>query len=317
VNANVTPTREPWTNVVGCARTVLALGTLLTLVTNRADLLFRPLDGSLREVSSVMLVSRYSLFTLFGDPYFEWGRRIAIVILALVASGWRPRLTGILHWYVAASFAASCVVVDGGDQVAAVLSLLLVPVTLTDGRRWHWAAPSPATVEAGAWPELRAFIARSALWMIRLQVAAIYLQACVAKLSVPEWKDGTACYYWFTNPLIGMPHALERFLVPLLSKPLGVVAFTWGTLLLEMLLFSALFMDKRWRRPLLIAALVFHAGIIVIHGLVTFFCSMAAAAVLYLRPIDQPFSWWHPLAARWRWPRLARRVELAGSAQPS
>jgi sporulation delaying protein B len=309
VNTHPNPTRLPWTNVVGCARTVLALGTLVTLMANSADLLFRPLDTTMRNVSNVMLGSRYSLLTLFPDPHFDWGRRIAIVILLVVASGWRPRLTGILHWWVSASFAASCVVVDGGDQVAAVLSLLLVPLTLTDDRRWHWAAPAVAAPGGGS--ELRAFIARSTLWMIRLQVAGIYLQACVAKLSVHEWKDGTACYYWFTNPLIGMPHALERYLVPLLAKPVVVVGFTWGTLLLELLLFSALFMDKRWRRPLLIAALGFHVGIIVIHGLVSFFCSMAAAAILYLRPIDEPFTWLRMPPLRWRWPRLTRRAELA------
>ncbi|PZG39838.1 hypothetical protein C1I98_23110 [Spongiactinospora gelatinilytica] len=62
----------------------------------------------------------------------------AAVVLVWVAGGWRPRLSAIPHWWVCFSFSTSSNIIDGGDQVAAITSLLLIPICLTDGRRWHW-----------------------------------------------------------------------------------------------------------------------------------------------------------------------------------
>jgi antimicrobial peptide system SdpB family protein len=313
---NTNSTHSPWTNVVGLARTVVALGTLMTLLANSADALFRPAGVSIAELTPGFLPTRFSLFMLFGDAHFGWGRMLGIAILAVTASGWRPRLTGVLHWWVAASFATSCIVVDGGDQVAAVLALLLIPVTLTDGRRWHWDAP--LALAPGFMPELQRFVAQLMLWTVRIQVAGIYFQASTAKFAVKEWKDGTACYYWFTSPLVGLPPMLERWAAPLLAKPLVVVALTWGTLVLEVGLFVALFIDKRWRRQLLVGGILFHASIIVVHGLVSFFCSMAAALILYLRPIDEPFAWIDALGMHLQqWRRRAPVAERVPHVQGS
>ncbi len=291
-----TTERPVWTNVVGLARSVVASGTLLTLIVNSSDMLFRPANQTMLDAAGDFLPVRLSLFGLLAPAHLGLARAIAIAVLALVVSGWRPRFTGILHWYVAASFATSCIVIDGGDQIAAVLALLLVPVTLTDGRRWHWDAP-PA-IGPGVGAQLAAFVSRLMLWTVRLQVAGIYFHASTAKLGVKEWRDGTACYYWFTNSTIGLSPTLERWAMPILSKSAGVVALTWGTLLLEVVLFGALFMERRWRRRLLPLGLAFHAAIIFIHGLVSFFGSMSAALILFLQPVDEPFAWIDALRMR-------------------
>jgi hypothetical protein len=54
----------------------------------------------------------------------------------------------------------------------------------------------------------------------------------------------------------------------------------------------ALFMDKKYRRYLLVLGLCFHLAIAVVHGLVSFFFAMAGALVLYLRAPEHPFSFW-------------------------
>lgn len=121
------------------------------------------------------------------------GWLVAISILVVVAIGWRPRVTGILHWWVAHSFATSCLVVEGGDQAAALIALLLVPITMTD-RRLALAASAPA--RAAVRDTVASLVAGSAFNVIRLQVAVIYFVASTSKLSVPEWSNGTALYYW-------------------------------------------------------------------------------------------------------------------------
>lgn len=278
---------DPWTNVYGLARTLLALGTALTLALNPASTLFRPAAG-VRHAPVCDGLSRSAYFCLFPGGALDLARWVAVVGLLIVASGWRPRLTAPLHWYLSVSLPATAATIDGGDHVTAVLTLLLLPVALADPRRSHWQPAPPVAPE----PPLRTLVARllalSALLAARFQVAGIYYHAAVAKLRVEEWSDGTALYYWLLDPAFGAPAWLVPVLRPLLLDPLGVLALTWGSLALEVLLFMALVMPKwAWRYPLALG-LLFHMGIALIQGLGSFWLAMSAALILYLCPVEQP-----------------------------
>ena len=222
-----------------------------------------------------------------------------------MAAVWRPRLTAIPHWWVTASFASSSLVVEGGDQVAAILALFLIPVALSDPRRWHWGAP-PAL--EGTALKVGSLVACSCLTVIRLQVAVIYFFACTAKFAVREWANGTALYYWLVHPTFGLSQPLRPVFLPILANPWGVTLLTWGVLVMEALLFTGFLMEHRYRPLLLKAALAFHFGIVIFHGLFTFFLAMAGALILYLRPVDRPFRLMVP------WPVRAVRREPAPGA---
>ena len=125
---------DPWTNVYGAARSLLALSLLLTLAFSDVHVLFRPAVGIDTVPICNGITGRISLFCLLHG-HLALAKAIAIILLLIVASGWRPRITGLIHWWVGVSFMSSAILVDGGDQVASVLALLLVPVTLTDQRR--------------------------------------------------------------------------------------------------------------------------------------------------------------------------------------
>ena len=279
----------PWTNVVGAARTLLALGTLTTLLFNPATHLFMPLGRSLHGIVDRLFPGKYGLFFLFGPEDLEIARWIAIAVLVVVATGWRPRFTGLLHWWISVSWASSGILIDGGDQVTAVLTTLLLPITLTDGRRWHWSrhpVPTPATHAS----EIARLVASSTFLVIRLQVAIIYFNAGVAKMFVTEWSNGTAMYYWLSSPLFGAPDWIRPFLDPVVQNPFTVTLFTWSVMLFEVGLAMALVMNRRWWPAFLWTGLVFHLGIGIVHGLVSFGLAMTAALLLYLRPVDQEFS---------------------------
>lgn len=273
------PPASPWTNAYGLSRTVLAVAMLLTLAGNSADTLFRPLGITNDDLLATVSLSRISLFHLVGPRHLGYGKAIATIILCLAASGWRPRLTGVLHWWVAASFAASTILIDGGDQANAVLTLLLLPVTLTDPRRWHWSAPASTSSHR----TLGLVVARSCFTMVRAQMAIIYFVASTSKFSSTEWANGTALYYWFTQPVFGMDLGLRRFAVPLLAERVIVVPATWGVLALEITLAGLLFASHHTRRKWLFIAIAFHGAIAVVHGLVTFAMTMMAGLWLYLR----------------------------------
>lgn len=275
---------NPFTNVYGTARSILALGTCLTLIVNPVEHLF--FASSLARMGNTSDLFGISLFTVL-DNHLELARILAIIALLLVISGYRPRLTGILHWYITFSFYADCSNIDGGDHLANVLSFLLIPICLADNRVWHWKNSTTLVVR-----EIPNLIAWVVGLVVRIQVCMIYFQAGVGKIPVEEWANGTAFYYWFTHHYHGADTWLKKLLLPILQTSWGVVSITWGGIIFEVFLFLAIVMPKNDKRRhyLLISGLVFHLSIVLVHGLVSFFFSMAAALILYLRPLDKPFK---------------------------
>src|SRR5271155_4570309 len=95
----------PWGSGLGLARTILALGTLGTLLATTPKVLMSPLAGEPPPPACGGLGHGGQI-----------ARFVCVAILLLVASGWRPRLTAIPHWYVAWSLIANATIQDGGDQ---------------------------------------------------------------------------------------------------------------------------------------------------------------------------------------------------------
>lgn len=295
---------RPWTNVYGLARSMLALATLLTLLSDSSEHLFTPLVVADPGVFDRSAVAGASLFFLARN-HLVAAKLLAIAVLVLVIVGWRPRFTALAHWWVSYSFAASASLIDGGDQVAATLTLLLLPVALTDGRRWHWQ---------GTWSGGKAAsIAAQTGWLlIRIQVSVIYLFAAVLKFAAEDWSNGTALYYFWRQTNFGAA-GLVRPLTDWIGRTTLVVPLTWSVLLLELSLAAALVAPLRFRRILLPVAVLFHVGIALTHGLPTFALTMSAALVLYLRPGWLPFIL--PEALRRPAPRAAKPVEHVSFAR--
>jgi antimicrobial peptide system SdpB family protein len=275
---------SPLNNVYGIGRSLLAFSTLLTLISNTTDTLFMR-SSELIKVNMSAVVNA-SLFNIL-DNHLIIAHVIAIVILLVVIGGFFPRYTGVFHWYVSFSFFASCSIIDGGDQANAVLTLLLVPITLLDGRKSHWynsviKQTTGATLNILSW---------TFLFIIRIQVSMIYLHAGVAKLQVPEWINGTATYYWLTHYYHGASEWLKPFVLFLTSNNLIVVILSWGVMLLEFLLFAALMLDPNSlrRKILLLVGIFFHLSIAVVHGLISFYVTMVAALILYLSNYERPY----------------------------
>jgi antimicrobial peptide system SdpB family protein len=276
---------DPFTNVYGVARTMMASALFGTLLVNESGTLFRPLAGA-PFAPSCAGPAKAAAFCV-AAPHFDLVRLVLGAVLLLVASGWRPRVTGVLHAYAAFSFQATTTALEGGDQVHAILALLLLPVTLMDDRKWHWFGR--AKVESGAREEAKRLVARTCFFLIRLQVAGIYLHAAVGKWAVEEWSDGTVLYYWFTHPSFGAPSWLAPVIRFLVSHGSLLAALTWSIIVLELLLCAGIVAKKKLWPMLMWSGVALHAGIIVLHGLPSFSIIMWSALVLYLRPLDRPF----------------------------
>ncbi len=275
--------------MVGIGRSLLALGSLSTLASNSSSVLLKAvtLPSPQDEAAKDALcggVRALSLFCALDVRGAEAGRWIAIVILLVVLSGWRPRLTVLPHWWISFSLAQPLIIVDGGDQLTAVLTLLLVPIGLLDSRPFHWSVPPRLN------PTVKS-IACIALVVCQVQIAAVYFHSSLAKLGVTEWAEGSAIWYWFQDPIFGPPGWLR-------SVTLGAVAWwpiaagmTWWPLIVEFALGLSLLFSSARRRFLFLLGVGLHTAILIFIQLPSFTVTMYAALVLLclsgpLRPVD-------------------------------
>jgi antimicrobial peptide system SdpB family protein len=295
--------QPPWGSALGLARTLLALGTLATLLATPPQVMMSPLVGNPAPPDCAGVTAASAWCVVPGDP--QVGRWLSVAILAAAASGWRPRYTAIPHWWVSISLLVSATVQDGGDQIAAVLTFLLIPVALTDPRTWHWQRADDRA--RGPLPRL---VCLTFLTLAQLQVAALYLDAGIAKLGVPDWLNGTALFYIFHSVIFGAPGWLTPALTLLSRVPAAIPLMTWGAVALEITLGLALLLPRKVRPVLLTAGLLFHDTIAISMGLISFDVAMSASLLLYLLPIGHQVTW--PA-----WPvRAAGRLRSRAPAPP-
>ncbi|MBC6425563.1 MAG: hypothetical protein GDA51_03655 [Ekhidna sp.] len=267
-------------NVYGIARSSLALSLLITLTFTPTFVYFpKPYLNTLNKLNSI--IPNY--FFLFEYSNLNVATIIACIILVLVISGYLPQVTGILHAWIAYSFFTGSLMVEGGDQIAQILTLLILPITIFDKRINHWSRK-----EYFKWrrPFVVNYFSYSCSYMVKIQMSVLYFFAVTEKLNVPEWIDGSAFYYWFNDSSLGASSLFQGVIGFLFDNAFITSIVTWGVLALEILLFGALFMNKEHKLKMFILGVGFHFTIVIIHGLFSFFFAMLAGLILYLLPLN-------------------------------
>lgn len=267
-----------YTNLYGLARTVLALSLLLTLMFNKWDTLYPQIDGipcnQLLKIDSIF--NKLNFFILFGLGNIKVMYYIAIALLIIVASGFLPALFCLIHWWIQFSFINSSSCVDGGDQIASNLSLLLIPIFLFDSRMWHWTNAETKSINY-----YKLILSNIVHKVIRLQLCVIYFHAAVGKFDVAEWKNGTAIYYWVNSSFFKMSPNLEPLTMYFFSNPVIMGLCTWGTILIELILAFGIMASDNKRKYLFILGVFMHFMFMLYFGLVSFFFTMLAGLFFY------------------------------------
>lgn len=186
--------------------------------------------------------------------------------------------SGLLHWYAAFTLSSNTLGVEGGDQLTVNLGALLCFASLVDRRIWGWSASKDADRSvANIWVNV-------ALFAARLQVAFVYFEAAIVKLTNPLWSDGTAMWLWVQNAGFGASPTVTSMLQTLFAYPWIAAATTWGTIALELFLcFAVAFAPataRLTRDVALVTGLVFHLLIALTMGLISFGIVMTAALLL-------------------------------------
>lgn len=275
LNAFVALTMNPpWSQTVAFARALLAFSTMIPLATADPSNLFLAAAPSDSVCATLPIINMYCVL----EPSQYWvGSGVSLVVLALVIVGILPQITCWAHAYVAYCFATAVTVPVGGDQIAQNLTLILIPICMTWPAISMWKPVPPRRL-----PGWREVIGWSSLAVITVQAVVVYAVASISKLAVMEWADGTAVYYWLSDPTFGPAGLLGDALRSLTGVPLFLGIVTFGTLAIEAGLALAFLYGKRGKRIALALGVSFHGAIAVTMGLYSFSLAMIALLLLYL-----------------------------------
>ena len=270
-------TKQVHTPRIAVARFLLAFGMLLTLLCNDMSTVanhnYTRLPGySARHTTSMSVPLKQLDLFMIMPPGVAKG--VVTVILLLVMSGFYPRVTSVLHFIACFSYHNYFLIINGGDEITFVLSLLLLPLCLSDPRKNQWTPMAPG-------PSQSNIIGNVALLVIQVQAAYIYFSAGYEKLYSKVWTEGTAVFYYTSHYRLGAPSWLQHINESLTLTPM-VRVLSWSVLAFEFLLALCLFFPERIRRKFFIPALIFHLLIVVNFGLISFFFAIAGMLVLYL-----------------------------------
>lgn len=269
---------NPFTSTYGLGRSLLALSTLSVFIFNDISILFD--QDALNVISnSELFIHKINFFGLFGYSNLLSAQIISILIFISVISGYLPQITGLLHFWVCISLNNSAILLDGGEQITTIFTLLIIPICLLDNRLNHWFVVKKQHI-------ISKFIAHLFFKIIALQTAFIYLNTAIEKLyRIPEWKEGTALFYIFNNPMFGVQDSVQQ-LFSFLTSSKFIFIITWGVVLSHLFLSYALFLSREKKVHFMIAGIFLHGGIAFFMGLYSFSFAMFGVLVLYLLPFN-------------------------------
>ncbi|MDO5750507.1 MAG: HTTM domain-containing protein [Rothia sp. (in: high G+C Gram-positive bacteria)] len=273
-----------WSNkfLIPLAKLFIFGSVFLTLVFNDTNTLFHAridISGQPPQCYGIKNAS------IFCNINLEIARIISIFILLWAVSGLFPRYSCIPTAYITWSLSTSISVLEGGDQVASNLSILLVPLSIADRRKNIW-------IEEAKINKIDKNIASITFINISLQAIIIYFDASMSKIKRPEWADGSAMYYWTRDTTLGQGGSIDILLKYITYFPLGTVMLTWGTILLELLLVVATVASQKFRHFIAYVGIIFHLCILAYFGLFTFSLIMIGLIITYLL-YDKRFGKFH------------------------
>lgn len=258
-------------------RTILGLGPLLTLLATPMAAFVVPVGtesgvrcGGVRSASVLCLGP--------DEIGLEPRRWLLIAIYAAVVAGVLPRLVGPLHLWAAYSLSVSFTLPDGGESIGVIVAAILLPLTLVDGRRNHWHRPDrPLNGHQAA-------VAAATEFLLRVQLAYVYLDAGISKMGVTDWANGTAEYYIAHDRSFGVAGPIRPFWLWIVSMPAGTLAVTWLAIGAEITIGVLLLGSRRWRTTCLAMDVALHVGIILTIGLWSFSLVMLGSAMMAANP---------------------------------
>lgn len=273
-----TITYSPFTEIIAIVRTIIASSTLLTLLFNPINTLFKKVTG-IDNPPICDAATKYTAFCFTDGSYtiLIVVKSLIIFALLLIILGYIPQVIGILHFYISYSIQNTMITIDGGEQVTLVITFWLMLISLFDNRINHWHSSTEK------WKYNKA-IGWALIITLKLQIAYLYLNSAITKMKNREWLDGSAVYYYLNDNIYGIPKFLYNLFSFILETPL-VGFVTWGTLIIQLLIFASLFAGQKFRKIMFFVAITMHELFVLFIGLISFSLIMSAVLYFYFHSI--------------------------------
>ncbi len=211
-----------------------------------------------------------SLFSLAPhSAALPWLLAAAFALAALgITLGLWPRLCALAIFALNLSLQLrNPYVCNAGDRLFLIFAALAVTLPLAE--RWSLEAWFRRRRGLEATP--------SRIWgqrLVALQTCYVYLFAALAKLPKPQWRDGSALFDVLSSSVLS-DWQVGPALVPILR------VLTWSTLAFE-LSFPLLVWSPRLRPYVLVAGILFHAGIEITMAIPMFSAIMITSYACFL-----------------------------------
>jgi hypothetical protein len=259
---------------------ILLAGTMAAMYISRQfDVsLFYTDQGILPKALSLRVLPEayrpFGILSFWSDPWVPWVHGFFVVLLLCLCLGIGGRLVALIAVFLHLAFVhRNYGIAFGADQVGGIF-LIYLAFTRSQSR-----LSVRSLFHLKERPEFQSDLLTSVFYrMVQIQLCVIYAYSGMEKLKGQTWWDGTALWSIFANPqmVIGDFLWLRHF-------PLLIVFLSFSTLLFE-IYFPALVWVKAMKKPMLIAGLLFHAGIGIFMALWSFSLVMIAPYVLFLAP---------------------------------
>ena len=203
---------------------------------------------------------------------FELFFHLGIVISILFCIGFGGRVTTVAHYiFLISLFLRNPALLDGGDNLAYLVLLYLIPVNATavlavkpKRRPLHDARISTVLHNMG-------------IILIAMQLFVVYWASSLYKVQGKLWQDGTALYYILRIPEFSWPIITDH-----LTRHAWIIVITTYFAVLFQLMFPLLIAVRETRVAALFLAALFHIGIAVLMGLTSFSVYMIATEAIFL-----------------------------------
>lgn len=269
-----------WSPLLGLARSSLAFGMLGTLLLTPSASLFRPVLG-IGEFPLCSGIQNLGLFCVVEN--LDIGRYFACALLVWVIVGYLPQVSALFHFWVAFSLNTGISIPEGGDQIGAIITFMLIPVCLGDPRLNHWHRGAQGSLLTNT----RLSIAWVFICLIKLQMTVVYFYSVAGKHNQPEWTDGTFLYYQSLG-IFGPVGIWKHLSDWAFQFPILLALATWTPLLIEFVLACTCLSSAKYRPYILLLGTSFHLAIAIYLGLWSFFFAMFGALILFAVPRTSP-----------------------------
>lgn len=224
------------------------------------------------EMSNTANVSIYSWSS--SITYFEICYHLGLVVALLWFLGWRTRwLTPINFIFIWSLHQRFDYVWDAGDTLLHITLIYAMFADVSshyslDALRGRCSQPRNATLA-----RVEAMFHNAAIFAFAIQLSLVYGSAGLAKVEGEVWRNGTALYYALRDGELVWPGFSEM----VYQNAFLIALLTYTTVLFQVAFPFLLFMSSRTRLVAVSVSMMFHIGIALFLGLVTFSLFMMAA----------------------------------------